>query len=233
MTDSRVKRMLIVEDDPEMGMGLEDFFELKGFAVTRATDGEQGLQMLTSFPAFHIVLLDMMLPKRNGFEVLREARRSGVHSPVVMLTVKGSEQDKLQGFNLGADDYVTKPFSAEELAARVQAVLKRTTTPAEAPMEVYRFGDVEVNFSNHTASRAGEELKLTALEYDLIHYFIQHKGRTVTRRQLLRDVWKIKGNLTTRTIDRHIASIRKKIEAEPDNPRYIETVYGIGYKFLD
>jgi DNA-binding response OmpR family regulator len=233
MTDSRVKRMLIVEDDPEMGMGLEDFFELKGFAVTRATDGEQGLQMLTSFPAFHIVLLDMMLPKRNGFEVLREARRSGIHAPVVMLTVKGSEQDKLQGFNLGADDYVTKPFSAEELAARVQAVLKRTTSPAESPMEVYRFGEIEVNFSNHTAFRAGEELKLTALEYDLIHYFIQHKGRTVTRRQLLRDVWKIKGNLTTRTIDRHIASIRKKIEADPDNPRYIETVYGIGYKFLD
>ncbi len=225
-------RMLIVEDDPEMGMGLQDFFELKGYAVERATEGEQALQKMTLLPAYDVVLLDVMLPNKNGFEILREARKAGVESPVVMLTVKGQEEDKLQGFGLGADDYVTKPFSAEELAARVKAVLKRSKAPAEAPMEVYRFGDVEVNFSNHTAHLGDEEIQFTALEFDILRYFIQHRGRTVSRKQLLRDVWGISGDITTRTIDRHVASLRKKIEPDPTVPQFIETVYGIGYKFV-
>ncbi len=232
-TDTIAARMLIVEDDPEMRMGLEDFFELRGFAVTLARDGEQGLQLMKALPAYDIVLMDMMLPKRDGLEVLREARKSGVDSPVVMLTAKGGQEDKLQGFDLGADDYVTKPFNAEELAARVRAVLKRTQLPSETPMEVYRFGDIEINFSNHTAFRGPEELRFTALEYDILRYFIQHRGRTVSRKQLLRDVWKISPDITTRTIDRHVASIRKKIEPDPDVPIYIETVYGIGYKFIE
>ncbi len=230
--DMNVMRMLIVEDDPEMGMGLQDFFELKGYEVTRATDGDKALQLMTTLPAYDIVLLDVMLPRKNGFEILREARKSGVDSPVVMLTVKGNENDKLQGFDLGADDYVTKPFSAEELSARVRAVLKRTHAPAEAPMEIYRFGNLEVNFSNHTASRSGEDVQFTALEFDILRYFIQHRGRTVSRKQLLRDVWGISGDITTRTIDRHVASLRKKIEPDPNTPEFIETVYGIGYKFI-
>jgi DNA-binding response OmpR family regulator len=225
-------RMLIVEDDPEMGMGLEDYFELKGYTVTRAIDGDKALQLMTTLPAYDIVLLDVMLPKRNGFEILREARKAGVGSPVVMLTVKGGESDKLQGFDLGADDYVTKPFSAEELSARIKAVLKRTQPPSEAPMEVFRFGDLEVNFSNHTALRQGEDVQFTALEFDILRYFIQHRGRTVSRKQLLRDVWGISGDITTRTIDRHVASLRKKIESDPNIPEFIETVYGIGYKFI-
>lgn len=231
-TEMNARRMLIVEDDPEMGMGLEDFFQLKGYEVTRATDGERALQLMTTLPAYDIVLLDVMLPKKNGFEILREARKAGVDSPVVMLTVKGNETDKLQGFDLGADDYVTKPFSAEELSARVRAVLKRTQVPSEAPMEVYQFGDIEVNFSNHTATREGEDLQFTALEFDILRYFIQHRGRTVSRKQLLRDVWGISGDITTRTIDRHVASLRKKIEPDPNTPAFIETVYGIGYKFV-
>ncbi|PSQ84226.1 MAG: DNA-binding response regulator, partial [Bacteroidetes bacterium QS_1_65_9] len=157
---------------------------------------------------------------------------AGVDSPVLMLTVKGQEKDKLQGFDLGADEYVTKPFSAEELAARVKAVLKRSNLPSEAPMEVYQFGEVEVNFSNHTAFRGDEEIEFTALEFDILRYFIQHRNRTVSRKQLLRDVWGISGDITTRTIDRHVASLRKKIEPDPDVPEYIETVYGIGYKFI-
>lgn len=225
-------RMLIVEDDPEMGMGLEDFFSLKGYEVERAEKGKQGLQQITSLPPFDVVLLDVMLPEKNGFEILREARQSGVDSPVVMLTVKGKEQDKLQGFELGADDYVTKPFSAEELEARVRAVLRRSKEPSEAPMETFSFGDVEVNFSNHTAHRGEEEIQFTALEFDILRYFIRHRGRTVSRKQLLRDVWGISGDITTRTIDRHVASLRKKIEPDPTAPRYIETVYGIGYKFV-
>ena len=223
--------MLIIEDDPEMGAGLEEYFGLKGFDVTRATDGDRGLQLISTLPEYDVVLLDVMLPKKDGFEVLREARKAGVGSPVVMLTVKGHEDDKLQGFDLGADDYVTKPFSAEELSARVNAVLRRTNSPAQGPMEKYRFDDLEVNFSNHTAHRGEDEIQFTALEFDILKYFILHRGRTVSRKQLLRDVWGISGDITTRTIDRHVASLRKKIERDPDDPMYIETVYGIGYKF--
>lgn len=226
------QRMLIVEDDPEMGMGLEDFFTLHGYNVMRATAGDQALQMMTALPPYDVVLLDVMLPKKNGFDVLREARKAGVNSPVLMLTVKGHEEDRLHGFGLGADDYVTKPFNADELAARVKAVLRRSTIPAEAPMDVYRFGNIEVNFSNHTAYNAGQELEFTALEFDILRYFIEHRGRTVSRKQLLRDVWGISGDITTRTIDRHVASLRKKIEKDPTMPQYIETVYGIGYKFI-
>ncbi len=173
-----------------------------------------------------------MLPKKDGFEVLREARKAGVSSPVLVLTVKGHEDDILQGFELGADDYVTKPFSVEELDARVKAVLRRAKSSAEGPMDVYRFGQVEVNFSDHTAQNDGDELQFTALEFDILQYFIKHRGRTVSRKQLLRDVWGISGDITTRTIDRHVASLRKKIEPDADDPTFIETVYGIGYKFV-
>ncbi len=232
-TDTSGKRMLIIEDDPEMGMGLEDFFDMKGFSVDRVMDGREASETLTEkLPPYDIVLLDVMLPHKNGFEILRDAREGGVDTPVVMLTVKGREDDKLEGFGYGADEYVTKPFSADELFARVNAVLKRSKAPSEGPMEVYEFGDVEVNFSNHTAYRGDEQIEFTALEFDILRYFMQHRGRTVSRKQLLRDVWGISGEITTRTIDRHVASLRKKIEPDPEAPRYIETVYGIGYKFI-
>ncbi|PSR02383.1 MAG: DNA-binding response regulator [Bacteroidetes bacterium QS_8_68_28] len=226
-------RMLIVEDDPEMSMGLEDFFELKGYDVERAEDGDEGLQQITSLPPYDVVLLDVMLPEKNGFDILREARQGGVDSPVIMLSVKGKEEDKLQGFELGADDYVTKPFSAEELEARVKAVLERSG-PSEKveEMERFSFGDVEVDFEEQVAHKNDEEIQFTALEFDILRYFIHRRGRTVSRKQLLRDVWGISGDITTRTIDRHVASLRKKIEPDPTAPTYIETVYGIGYKFV-
>ena len=230
--DTQAPRILIVEDDPEVGMGLEDYFALEGYGVARAAEGERGLEKMKEMPPYDVVLLDVMLPGKNGFEVLREARRAGVTSPVLLLTVKGQEQDKLLGFNLGADDYVTKPFQAEELLARVKAVLRRSRAPSEAPMEVYSVGEVEVNFSDHTARRSGgSEIEFTALEFDILRYFVQHRGRTVSRKQLLRDVWGISGDVATRTIDRHVASLRKKIEPDPDDPQYIETIYGVGYKF--
>jgi DNA-binding response OmpR family regulator len=225
-------RMLIVEDDPEVGMGLEDFFHLKGYDVNRVAEGDKALQLMTLLPPYDIVLLDVMLPKKNGFDVLREARKAGVTSPVLMLTVKGQEEDKIQGFGLGADDYMTKPFSADELAMRVKAVLRRSKPAADQPVDTYRFGGVVVNFTNHMAHANGEEIQFTALEFDILRYFIEHRGRTVSRKQLLRDVWGISGDITTRTIDRHVASLRKKIEPDPAVPKYIETVYGIGYKFV-
>jgi DNA-binding response OmpR family regulator len=226
-------RLLIVEDDPEMGMGLEKFFDLKGYDVVRVTNGEEALRKMRHLPAYDIVLLDVMLPEKDGFEVLREARDAGVDSPVIMLTVKGKDEDKLRGFELGADDYVTKPFDAEELAARVQAVIRRSRAPDDAADQVYSFGDVEVDLAAQTARRNGEDVDFTALEFEILDYFIQHRGRTVSRKQLLRDVWGISGDITTRTIDRHVASLRKKIEPDPTDPTYIKTVYGIGYKFTE
>jgi DNA-binding response OmpR family regulator len=229
--DVQGTQMLIIEDDPEVGMGLEEYFSIKGFDVTRVTNGDAAAQEITMLPPYDIVLLDVMLPDKDGFDILREARKAGVDSPVIMLTVKGQKKHKLRGFDLGADDYVTKPFNAEELAARVRAVLTRSKAGADA-MDVYRFGEVEVNFANHTANKGAEEVEFTALEFDILEYFIEHRGRTVSRKQLLRDVWGISGDITTRTIDRHVASLRKKIEPDPTEPQYIETVYGIGYKFV-
>lgn len=232
MDEKGSARMLIIEDDPDMGSGLQEYFDMKGFDVTRAVDGDSGYQLITMLPAYDIVLLDVMLPGKNGFDLLREARKAGVDSPVIVLTVKGHEDDKLQGFGLGADDYVTKPFSADELNARVRAVLRRTSSPAETTMDVYRFGGLEVNFSNHTAISDDGEIQFTALEFDILKYFVKYRGRTVSRKQLLRDVWGVSGEIATRTIDRHVASLRKKIEPDADDPTYIETVYGIGYKFV-
>jgi DNA-binding response OmpR family regulator len=225
-------RILIVEDDPEVGMGLEDYFSIKGYDVTRAEDGEKALQEITTLPPYDVVLLDVMLPEKDGFEVLREARKAGVDSPVIMLTVKGQDKHKLRGFDLGADDYVTKPFNAEELAARVRAVLNRSQPANEEEPETYTFGDVEVDFDDGIATKDGSEIEFTSLEFDILEYFIKHRGRTVSRKQLLRDVWGISGDITTRTIDRHVASLRKKIEPDPTDPQFIETVYGIGYKFV-
>ncbi len=223
-------RLLIVEDDPEVGTGLEEFFSIKGYHVSRVSDGDEALQEVTSLPPYDLIILDVMLPNKSGFEILREARQSGVDSPVIMLTVKANEDDKLRGFKLGADDYVTKPFDAEELAARVRAVLDRSQRNDEFD-DGFAFGDVRVDFDSQTAEHNGETVEFTTLEFDILEYFIEHRGRTVSRKQLLRDVWGISGDITTRTIDRHVASLRKKIEPDPTDPTYIETVYGIGYKF--
>lgn len=222
--------MLVVEDDPDVGMGLQDFFELKGYDVTLATDGKEGLRQMREND-FDVILLDIMLPIMNGFEVLRESQDLGVTAPVLMLTARGEQENILSGFGLGAEDYVTKPFNAEELAARVKAILQRTQPPDRAPMTVFRIGDVEINFTTHEATRNGEPVSFTALEYQILHYLIQNRGRTVTRRQLLRDVWGIEQEIVTRTVDRHIASVRKKVEEDPNEPIHIETVYGLGYRF--
>lgn len=231
-TETQNIRLLIVEDDSDIGAGLEDFFSIKGYDIARATDGEEALQEITTLPPYDVVLLDVRLPEKNGFEVLREARKAGVDSPVILLTVKAEDKHKLRGFALGADDYVTKPFDTEELAARVQAVLNRSQPADEELGDIYSFDNVTVDFSQEVAQKDGQEIDFTSLEFDILEYFINHRGRTVSREQLLRDVWGISGDITTRTIDRHVASLRKKIEPDPKDPTYIETVYGIGYKFV-
>ena len=224
-------RMLIVDDDPDIATALQDYFELNGYAVEVASDGEEALTKMRTEPSFDIVLLDVMLPKKNGFEVLQEAHEEGLDSPVLMLTARGEQENILKGFGLGANDYITKPFNADELAARVKAILQRTQPPSKTPMTIYEIGGVAINFSTHEAARDGDEVSFTALEFDILRYLIENKGRTVSRKQLLRDVWGIQQDIITRTIDRHMASIRKKIEPDPANPRYIETVYGVGYRF--
>ena len=223
--------MLIVDDDPDIGMALQDYFEMNGYDVTVATDGVEALDLMRETPGYDIVLLDVMLPRKNGFEVLKESQEYGITSPILMLTARGEQENILKGFGLGADDYIVKPFNAEELAARVKAILQRTQPPSSAPMDVYKVGDVEINFSTHEATRNGEEVNFTALEFDILRYLIENKEQTVSRKQLLRDVWGIEQEIITRTIDRHMASIRKKIEKDPSNPEHIETVYGIGYRF--
>ena len=232
-TDTSEVRLLIAEDDPEVGAGLEDLFSRKGYEVRRATDGEHALEEITTLPPYDLVLLDVKMPEKDGFEVLREARQAGVDSPVIMLTVKDEHKHKLRGFDLGADDYVTKPFDAKELAARAEAVLSRNESDLPTTGEVFSFGDITVHFPEETAKREDDALELTDLEFDILEYFIKHRGRTVSRKQLLRDVWGISGDITTRTIDRHVASLRKKIEPTPDDPDYLKTVYGIGYKFVE
>ncbi len=224
--------MLIVEDDPQVGTDLEAFFEDQGYEVHWTREGDQAIKLLTGAPGFDIAVLNLGLPKINGFDVIRETRKAGIETPILILSGRSSEKDKLKGFDLGADDYVTKPFSVDELAARCRVILRRgQSSNHEDLFDSYHFDDVEINFSSHTAQKNGHELQFTALEFSILYYFIQHRGRTVSRRQLLRDVWGIEEDIATRTIDRHVASLRKKIENDATSPQYIQTVYGIGYKF--
>lgn len=223
--------MLVVEDDLDIGDALKEYFELQGIEVTVATDGEEGLNRMQDNPSYDIVLLDVMLPKKDGFELLKESQQLGIDSPVLMLTARGEHENILKGFGLGATDYVTKPFNVDELASRVRAILNRTMTPADAPMDIYQIGDVKINFSTHEVFRGDEKLHFTVMEFDLLRYLLQNKGMTVSRKQLLSAVWGIDQEIVTRTIDRHMASLRQKIEPDPSNPVFIQTVYGQGYRF--
>lgn len=229
--NSQGARMLIVEDDPAIGRELKEHFDVLGYRVTLASEGAQAIRLFKQPPLFDIAVMDVMLPNKNGFEVLKEARQAGIDTPVLILSARSSEKDKLRGFHLGADDYVTKPFSTEELAARVRVILKRSNNNRKELLDECAFGDITINFGSHTAMKAGDSIQFTALEFSILRYFIQNQGRTVSRKQLLRDVWGIEGDIATRTIDRHVASLRKKIEPDSAEPRFIQTVYGIGYKF--
>lgn len=234
MKDSRTAgRLLIVEDDPELSTGLLLFLEAQGFEVTLANDGEKGLDEAVSLPGYDLLVLDAKLPGKGGFEILREVRNRGVSTPILMLTGLGGHESKMRGFELGADDYLTKPFSTDELLARVQAILRRTQPKEDAATGRYRVGGLEVDLGTRDVTRNGEPVDLTDLEFRLLSYLILHRGRTATREQILRDVWGLPSDIETRTIDRHVNALRKVMDGDSEDTWPIRSVYGIGYKLVE
>lgn len=222
--------VLIIEDEPDMALGLRDNCEYEGYRVLVARDGEEGVRQATE-AAPDIILLDIMLPRMSGLDVCRALRKKGVETPIIMLTAKGQELDKVVGLEVGADDYVTKPFSIQELLARIRAHLRRASRQV-TETETYELGEIELNFKKYTATKGGEPLRLSPREFHLLRYFIQHRDEVVTREQLLNDVWGYDNYPMTRTVDNHIAKLRQKIEEDPTNPRRLLTVHRLGYKFV-
>ena len=220
-------RILVVEDEPAIALALEDDLTLEGHQVEVVADGETAVRAARG-QTFDLILLDVMLPKKDGFEVCRELRRAGVRTPILMLTAKTQEAEKVMGLDLGADDYLTKPYGRHELRARVRALLRRAT-PETA--EVCRFGDVEVDFGRAEVRRAGETLDLTPLEFKLMAAFVRRRGRVLSRQQLLDAAWGSDLAITERVVDNQVVNLRRKIEPDPANPRYIASVRGMGYRF--
>ena len=218
--------ILIIEDDAALMRGLKDNFAAQGYEVRTANDGQKGLEALGKSPP-DILLLDLMLPKVNGYEVCRQARARQLTMPIVMLTAKGQEDDIVRGLELGADDYVTKPFSIRELLARVKAFLRRTA----AESADYRFGDCRLDLTAHKLFRNGSEIELTAKEFKLLEYFLKNSGRALTRDTILDGVWGGDVIVTDRSVDRCVTTLRSKIEPDARNPVFIQTIRDIGYRF--
>jgi two-component system alkaline phosphatase synthesis response regulator PhoP len=228
--DHEMARILIVEDEPNMVAGLRDNFEYEGYEVITAPDGIAGLERaLNETP--DLVILDVMMPRMSGLDVCKQLKAKRPSVPIIMLTARGQEVDKVVGLELGADDYVTKPFSIRELLARVKAVLRRArTVPKE--QDRYSFGDVDVNLRSCQVSRKGKAMDFSSKEFELLKYFLCHPGETLSRDRLLEEVWGYESFPTTRTVDTHIVRLRQKIEPKPEEPRFILTVHGTGYKFV-
>jgi DNA-binding response OmpR family regulator len=225
-------RILVVEDDAKMRTGLRDNLEFEGYDVEVVADGKSGLDKAQQ-GEFDLLLLDVMLPQLSGFDVLKNLREHGNRTPAIMLTAKGEEIDKVLGLELGADDYVTKPFGVRELMARVKAVLRRhTQTDETESVEQAKIGNLEVNFASYSASKGGKPVAMTPKEIEILKYFWKHKNETVSRDKLLTDVWGYDDSVSTRTVDNFILKLRQKIENDPANPRHIITIHGVGYKML-
>jgi DNA-binding response OmpR family regulator len=228
--DHEMAKILIVEDEPNMVAGLRDNFEYEGYEVITAPDGVAGLERALN-EAPDLVILDVMMPRMSGLDVCKQLKSMRPSVPIIMLTARGQEVDKVVGLELGADDYVTKPFSIRELLARVKAVLRRTRSlPKE--QDRYSFGDVEVNLRSCQVSRQGKAMDFSSKEFELLKYFLCHPGETLSRDRLLEEVWGYGRFPTTRTVDAHIVRLRQKIEPKPEEPRFILTVHGTGYKFV-
>jgi DNA-binding response OmpR family regulator len=224
-----VKTILVIEDDISILRGLKDNLEYEGYAVLTETNGEKGLKLaLEKNP--DLILLDIMLPGMNGYEICRKLKKEKPELPIIIITARGSEMDKVSGLDTGADDYVTKPFSIPELMARIRAVIRRTAAGPDIPDE-YCFGNVKLDFKKYKAFRNNQEIKLSSKEFAMMEYFIRHEGEAVHRHDLLNEVWGYEAIPTTRTIDNFILDLRKKLEENPSKPRYIESVKDIGYRF--
>jgi DNA-binding response OmpR family regulator len=224
--------LLIIEDEPAMQLGLKDNLEMEGYRVDLAADGESGLKKIKE-GAYDLVLLDVMLPKISGFDVCKNARAAGIRTPIVLLTARGEEIDKVLGLELGADDYITKPFGVRELLARIKAILRRSqAAQQEDAAPQVAIGRVTVNFNSFLATQDGAEIKLSHKEVEILAYLYKHRNAVVSRYDLLENVWGYEEQITTRTVDNFIARLRQKIETNPNAPRIILTVHGSGYKMV-
>ena len=222
--------ILLVEDEYALRMTLGDRLRKEGYVVDCAADGEEGFAKATQLP-FDLIILDVMLPKRDGLDVCRDIRGSGLITPVMMLTARGRTSEKVNGLKIGADDYVTKPFKMPEILARVEALLRRAPTRPAAPHAVSEFGRVRVDDRGTEVLRDGKVVNLSAREFQLLRFFLENKGTTLSREDLLTRVWGYSASMFTRTVDVHVASLRHKLEDDPRQPRFFVTVQGLGYKF--
>jgi two-component system alkaline phosphatase synthesis response regulator PhoP len=226
-----LRRILLVEDEESLILTMQDRLASEGYDATVVTDGEAALETATH-RTFDCILLDVALPKKNGFDVCRDLRQRGVQTPILMLTARGQVIDRVLGLKLGADDYLTKPFEMAELLARIEALLRRSRTIASSSADVFAFGEVEVDFRRAEVKRAGALVDLSVLELKLLRYLVEHRGAVLSRDELLEKVWGYDATPVTRTVDVHIASLRQKLEPNPARPAYIATVHGLGYKFI-
>jgi DNA-binding response OmpR family regulator len=223
-----VTKILIVEDEPGIAFALQNDLETEGYEVVLVTDGVEAVNRARS-ESFDLILLDVMLPNKDGFEVCRELRRGGLRTPIVLLTAKTQEAEKILGLDLGADDYVTKPFSPRELRARIRALFRRTVS--QSGDEVHQFGLCELDMVRFELRRAGRTVETTPTELKLLSVFLRNRGRVLTRERLLEQVWGSGVYVTDRAVDNHIVSLRKKIEEDPSSPRCLISVRGVGYRF--
>lgn len=225
------KRILLVEDEPGLVLTVSDRLENEGYVVDIAEDGKTGFDKGYS-GSYDLIILDVMLPHKNGFDVCRDLRAKGVQVPIIMLTARGQLTDKVVGLKLGADDYLTKPFEMLELLARVEALLRRSPLQqTEASQDSFRFADVHIDFRRAEVTKAGQALDLSAREFQLLRYFVENQGATLSRDEILNQVWGYDALPSTRTVDVHVAWLRQKLEANPRRPQHIITVHGMGYKF--
>jgi two-component system, OmpR family, alkaline phosphatase synthesis response regulator PhoP len=223
------RRILIVEDEPALRLSLSDRLRSEGYEVEVTGDGDNGFARARDEP-FDLIVLDVMLPGRSGFDLCRDLRREGIETPVLMLTARGEVLDRVLGLKLGADDYLVKPFETLELLARIEALLRRAQPDTEGG--TFAFGDVRVDFRRVTVAREGEPVELSALEFRLLRYLIEHRGQVLGRDRLLDDVWGYETEVYSRTVDQHVATLRRKLEEDSRRPRHIVTVHGLGYKFV-
>ncbi len=223
--------VLIVEDEPGLVLTMSDRLRSEGYSVSTAMDGESGLQA-ASTGSFDLIILDVMLPRKSGFDVCRELREQKIATPILILTARSQTMDKVTGLKIGADDYLTKPFEMVELLARMEALLRRRASEAPAtPANNYQFGDIRIDVRSTAVTRSGEPVPLSAREFQLLCYFLEHPGATLSRQELLNEVWGYRAVQSTRTVDVHVAWLRQKLETDPKRPQYISTIHGLGYKF--